>query len=347
MSAMTIATERLPRLLMAAGQPQATHHALTAELRAVLHVDGGSGGPPIAIGGGASQGLVVRPRPVTTLTLVEAPWYAVGLALIRTGAVLWKKTKNPWGLVMIVIGVHDFLDEFAEESRRRAAAVATARDAAGAASAPVERPSLLMEPPRTSPPRSPSSARTAPAQQTMGALGGGGGGAAGGLASTPHDALNPVTGSGKTGERTIRSPPVLVAADRRELPDAPRDPQAEPGLFLLTPWTRPSSSGRPCSAPYAPNMQGAGPEGRAESLHVGRLQEARRGGRRLWPVRSSNFSNSLQRFAPSLTEASLRRAGPSRSLTHATPVLAPPACLRSRFARATSFSDASAAGWSP
>ena len=133
------------------------------------------------------------------------------------------------------------------------------------------------------------------------------------------------------------------------------------------PWTRPSSSGRPGSAPYAPNMQGAGPEGRAEGLDVGRLQEARRGGRRLWPVRSSrlqrwrqpasepalgrgpssNFSNSLQRFAPPLTEASLRRAGPSRSLTHATPVLTPPACLRSRFARATSFSDASAAGWSP
>jgi|SRR5580704_8735899 hypothetical protein len=133
------------------------------------------------------------------------------------------------------------------------------------------------------------------------------------------------------------------------------------------PWTRPSLSGRPGSAPYAPNMQGAGLERRAEGLDVGRLQEAPRGGRRLWPVRSSrlqrwrqpasepalgrgpssNFSNLLQRFAPPLTEASLRREGPSRSFTHATPVLTPPACLRSRVARATSFSDASAAGWSP
>ena len=403
MTAITIATECLPRLLMAAGQPQATHHALTAELGAVLHVDGGSGGPPIAIGGGASRGFVVRPRPVTTLTLVaapwyamglalirsgamlwkarnpwgllmivigvrdfldefaeegrrraaavatagaaagaaaarvrarsslmirprpvtmltlvekpwyavglalirsgallwktartpwglltivigvrdfldefaeegrrraaavatagaaaaaasarvrarsslmirprpvttltlvEKPWYAVGLALIRSGALLWKTARNPWGLLMIVIGVRDFLDEFAEESRRRATAVATARAATAAASAPVERPSLLMEPPRASPPRSPSSARTAPAQPTMGALGGG---AAGGLASTPNDALSPVTGGNKTGERTIRSPPVLTAVNRRELLDAPRDPQAELGLFLLAP----------------------------------------------------------------------------------------------------------------
>ena len=289
MAARTIATEHLHHLLMTAGQTQATHHALKAELRAVLHVDGGSGGPPIAIGAGASQGLVVRPRPVntltlveepwyavglalirsgallwktarnrwglvmiligvrdfldefaeegrrraaavatagaaagaasarvrarsslmirprlvTTLTLVEKPWYAVGLALIRSGALLWKTARNRWGLVMILIGVRDFLDEFAEEGRRRAAAVATAGAAAGAASARVERPSLLMEPPRASPPRSPSSARTAPAQQTMGALGGAGGRAAGGLASTPNDALNPVTGGGKTGERTI------------------------------------------------------------------------------------------------------------------------------------------------
>ena len=44
------------------GQTQATHHALKTE----LHVDDGSGVPPIAIGAGASQGLVVRPRPVTT-----------------------------------------------------------------------------------------------------------------------------------------------------------------------------------------------------------------------------------------------------------------------------------------
>ena len=144
MAALTIATERPHRLLMTAGPTQATHHALKAE----LHVDGGSGARPIALGAGASRGLVVRPRPVTTLTLVEAPWYAVGLALIRSGALLWKEERNSWGLVMIVIGARDLLEAFAEEARRRAAAVATAGAAAGAASARVRARSSLMIRPR-------------------------------------------------------------------------------------------------------------------------------------------------------------------------------------------------------
>jgi hypothetical protein len=101
-----------------AGQTQATHHALKVELRAVLR-DGAAGGPSIV---DASPRLVVRPRTVTTLMLVEEPWYAAGLTMIRSGALLWKNAKNPWALFMIESGLHDVMDAFAEEARRRATA---------------------------------------------------------------------------------------------------------------------------------------------------------------------------------------------------------------------------------
>jgi hypothetical protein len=142
----TIATEHLHRMLMPLEQRPAMQPPLASELRYVLqgasgHVDGGGDSDvfQMALGGDASRVLMVRPRTVTTLMLVDEPWYAVGLALILTGSQLWSKSRNGWGLVMVLAGVEDFVDAYDASivrARRRAEVVVDAGAEAGVESAP-------------------------------------------------------------------------------------------------------------------------------------------------------------------------------------------------------------------